>query len=189
MSVRKRRQKRPNATPPRLVLDQDADYVASFQALCAVAILLRKQRRKEASLPLLLQKAALELRMGSFHAARDAAADARRIDTACPEAHWLHGMALLALCMRGLGLLDEGPGESPIDHGEQDAQPGDLLAEARLDILTCAKLARRDEEACSLADYLTTLLAARLPDRDLAKALAEAAGVRDFLPTERLEEV
>jgi hypothetical protein len=179
MIAKKRRgMQQVQVAPPRLVLEQDADYVECFQELCNVGIKLRRNGR---SVPLLVRKAIVALRMGSLHAARDAAQSALEVDRRCQEAHWLRAVALLCLCMQRLGLVDEGPCQ--VERDEVEPTEEDLLADARFSLVDCVRLSRRrDEQAVQLLDYLDTILAARLQTDALARALADLVGLEGYLP-------
>lgn len=152
---------------PCLAVERDADYVACFQALFAVGARLRKTGR---NLPLLLQKARLELRMGSHGAAKLAAQDALKLDAGCQEAHWLHALSHLAICLEHLGLVDGGPG-AIADEGPKKL-PEDDLEDAHSSFAECARLSKwMDEEAVEYVDFTSNLLAARLTGSALGAAL------------------
>ena len=158
---------KPVAQPPRMPVEQDADYVGCFQRLAFIGIHVKRHGR---SLPLELEKARLDLRVASFHGAQDAAKIATVLDDHCGEAYWLHGMALLGLCMARLDLLDLGPGEAGKQHDDLSAE--DYLEDARASIVVCARLSDwRDEEAGELVGYLDTVLAGRIKGPALAKCL------------------
>lgn len=148
-------------------MERDADYVACFQALFTVGAQLRKTGR---NLPLLLQKARLELRMGSHAAAKTAAQDALNVDAGSREAHWLQGLSCLAICLERLGLVDAGPGALANEGPRQP--PEDDLEDAHSSFAECARLSQwLDEEAVEYVDFLSNLLSARLKGRALAVGL------------------
>jgi hypothetical protein len=142
---------------PRLALVLGhVDYVNGFQALATVGSQLKRIGRR---LPLLLQKATLELGVGSYEAARQASLSAIDLSPHCAEAHWLHGMSLLGLLLVDLGLLTEGPGEAK---PKPEQPPLEQLIDVRQCLLRCAALgAGQDQEASDLVAFFGTVLAAR----------------------------
>lgn len=155
---RRSKPRRPVATgqwPPHLPLERDVDYVEGFQALATLAL---RMRRDGASLPLLLRKASLELRIGSFQGAAQTASDAAQLDSDCAEARWLLALAELGLCLVRLGVISEGPGEAK-PAGEGSVR--DEVEGVRRSLVACVRLAQGgDQEAEALLGFLDTVLAA-----------------------------
>ncbi|HUR64475.1 MAG TPA: hypothetical protein VM241_08355 [Candidatus Thermoplasmatota archaeon] len=146
--------------PPdlHLPLRDTVDYVAGFQDLARLGL---EMHRSGPTLPLLLRKATLELRVGSYWAACFAASDAVVCDATCADAHWLLALGMLGLCLVDLGLLTEGPGEPRPGRDMPVAQR--LLAVQR-SLLECVRLSGgQDQEAATLLAYLETVLQARPP--------------------------
>ncbi|MEA3203732.1 MAG: hypothetical protein QOI63_1411 [Thermoplasmata archaeon] len=166
-----RRAKGPRPLVPdlHLPLRESIDYVEGFQDLARLGVEIH---RSGPTLPLLLRKAVLELRVGSYAAASDAASDALVCNDQCAEAHWLHALALLGLCLVDLGLLTEGPGEPPARSG---APVLARLEAAWRSLVECVRLSGGDQEAATLLAYVETVLAARPPRRRLPHLLRPLA--------------
>ncbi len=146
--------------------DRDTDYEAGFQAL----VLLGVEGNREGPTPaLLMRKAALELQIRRFWAARASARQAQRLAPRHPEAYWLEALACLGLGLVRIGALNEGPGKPP------GLQPpvtvAELLLEARLALAACLRLSGGDEEADALLGYLNTSLAAKPSGEGMDEAL------------------
>jgi hypothetical protein len=159
---------RPRMAPvtQSLLMPQDMDYVAGFQDLAQLSI---EFRRTGPTVPLLLRKAHLELRVGSYEQARIAATDALIRNSRSAEAHWLHALSLLGLCLVDLGLITEGPGESKPD---RDEPPLDQLEDVHRCLGQCVRLTHgADQEAAHLMEQLQTVLAARPSRRQLRVVL------------------
>jgi hypothetical protein len=119
--------------------------------------------------PLLLRKAALELRVGSYEQARIASANALIRDARNAEAHWLHALSLLGLCLVDAGLATEGPGEAK---PKTDAPLMDQVEDIHRSLGACVRITHtRDEEAAQLMSYLQTVLAVRPNRRRLREML------------------
>jgi hypothetical protein len=155
---------------PPLPLERDVDYVEGFQALAALGL---KVRKDGPSIPLLLHKTTLELRIGSFQSAWETASGAAYLDPESAEAHWLRAVAALGLCLVRVGAISEGP-------GRDKPQPGrsvrDDVEAARRSLLRCVRLSQgRDEEAGALLGFIDTVLAAGSDERHMGETLRRLA--------------
>ena len=165
MRVKPKRRPDPKGRPT-LEVESDSDYVGCFQDLFSVGVQLRKGR----TVPLLLQAAVLNLRLGNHGAARFEAQNALKLNAACVEAHWLRALACLGLTLERLGLIDAGPGAIADDDPKLPAE--ETLEEAHASFTQCARLTNwQDQEAVDYMEFLSTLLAARLTGAALARAL------------------
>lgn len=152
-------------TSLHLPLRPTVDYVAGFQDLARLGLLMD---RSGPNVALLLRKATLELCVGGYEAACHAASQALLREPTEAEAHWLHALAQIGLCLVDLSLLTEGPG---------NAAPHAMLPPtARLELAcaslqACAKSSHgADQDAVSLLAYLEAVLASR-PSRSLMREL------------------
>lgn len=128
----------------------EADYVQHFQALSTVNLEIREHG---ATAHRLLRKAILEMDVGNYHAALDAARDAVEAKPDLLEARYQEGLALILLSFAKVGVLAGSQGmASPA------ARPRRLLVQALDAFSTVAAANPEDEEAAADMSALAAFL-------------------------------
>ena len=146
-----------------VIAPAEEDYVQHFQALAQVNLEIR-QTGPNATL--LLRKSILEMDIGNYSAALDAARDALDLKPELPEASYQEGMALMLLAFTRVGVLAGAPGMAmPIARARR------LLEQAADSFAVVAINNPGDEEAVADQEAIVGFLDENEDDGDLEAAL------------------
>ncbi len=142
---------------------QESDYLEHFASLAMVNVEIRE---KGATAERLLRKSILEMDIGNYSAALDAARDASDVRLDWAEAHYQEGMSLLLLAFSKAGIL---AGAAAMERPVGSVRT--LLVLARDSLRLAMDLNPLDEEVAEDYEALLDFTTAHDEDADLVAAL------------------